>query len=128
MIKINKYEDINKMEQDAKKDFVDRHSPFIHAENVAKKGELFSVTIKMGNEYQHPDDFDHYISQITLFNGQTKLAEASFIAGALGGQGSKGNQTITFNIILDKNAKLVAHSYCTKHGVWESDPFEVKVD
>ncbi len=128
MIKINKYQDINKMENEAKKDYIDRHSPFIHCAANAKAGEAFAVTVKMGQEYEHPDDLDHYIGNISLFNGQTKLAAATFFAGALGGQGKKGQQTITFHVILEKNAKLIAHSYCTKHGVWESDPIDVQVN
>lgn len=124
---INRYQDISQIDKEAKKDYIDRHSPFIHCENSAKKGEVFQVTVKMGNEYTHPDDFDHYISSIRLYNKETKLAEATFLAGALGGQGAKGHATVTFNIVLDKKAKLVAQSYCTKHGVWESDPVEVDV-
>lgn len=127
MIKINKYEDIKLIENEAKKDYIDRHSPFIHVSGDAKQGEPYQVTVKMGEEYSHPDDFDHHIAQISLFNGQTKLAEASFMAGALGGQGKKGHQTVIFNIVLEKNAKLIAHAYCTKHGVWESDPVAVEV-
>jgi superoxide reductase len=125
MIKINKYEDITKIENEAKKDYVDRHSPFIHVNGDAKKNEVYQVTVKMGKEYAHPDDFDHHISQISLFNRQTKLAEATFLAGALNNQ--KGHQTVTFNIVLVQDAQLIAQSYCTKHGVWESEPVEVKV-
>lgn len=127
MLNINRYQDINKVENEARKDYVDRHSPFIHCENQAKKGQPFSVTVKMGNQYQHPDDYDHYISSIALYNGQVKLAESNFMAGALGGQGKKGNQTVTFNIVLENNAKLIAQAYCTKHGIWESDPIQVSV-
>ncbi len=128
MLNINRYQDINKVENEARKDYIDRHSPFIHCEKHAKKGEMFTVTIKMGNQFQHPDDLDHYISSIALFNGQTKLAESNFMAGAIGGQGKKGNQTVSFNIVLENNAKLMAQAYCTKHGIWESDPIEVAVN
>jgi len=74
MPKINKYQDISEVEREAKKDLIDRHSPFITCAKTAKAGEPFEVTVKMGNEYTHPDDFDHYIESITLFNGDTKLA------------------------------------------------------
>jgi superoxide reductase len=69
MPKINKYVDIDTVEREAKKDLIDRHSPFIHCAATAKKGEPFEVTVKMGNEYTHPDDFDHYIESVTLYNG-----------------------------------------------------------
>ena len=68
MPKINKYVDIDTVEREAKKDLIDRHSPFIHCAETAVAGEPFEVTVKMGNEYTHPDDFDHYIESITLFN------------------------------------------------------------
>ncbi len=125
MPKINKYVDIDTVEREAKKDYIDRHSPFIHCESSAKSGEPFSVTVKMGNEYTHPDDFDHYIANMSLFNGETLLARADFVSGALGN--IKAHATVTFNIIPTGKLNLVAQAYCTKHGVWESTPVEVSV-
>ena len=128
MPKINRYVDIDTVEREAKKDYIDRHSPFIHCESRAKSGEPFGVTVKMGNEYTHPDDFDHFIEGIQLYNGETLLAKAEFVAGMLGGQGAKGHATVTFNVIPSgKKMTFVAQSYCTKHGIWESDPVEVSV-
>jgi superoxide reductase len=125
---INRYVDIDTVEKEAKKDYIDRHSPFIHCADAASKGEKFSVTVKMGNEYSHPDDSDHHIRNIQLYNGQTLLAEASFPAGTLGGDGEKGHAEVTFNIVPGgSKLKLTAMSYCTKHGVWESTPVEVAV-
>ncbi len=127
MPKINKYTDISEVERESKKDYIDRHSPFIHCENEAKKGEKFSVTVKMGNEYSHPDDFDHYIANMALYNGETLLARADFVAGTLGNE--KNHAEVTFNIVpTTSKLKLVAQAYCTKHGVWESTPVIVAVD
>ncbi len=126
MPKINRYQDITEIDRESKKDYIDRHSPFIHCASEAKAGEPFEVTVKMGNEYTHPDDFDHFIESITLFNGESKLAEAVYVAGALGNV--KAHNTTTFTIIpTGKKLDLVAHAYCTKHGVWESTPIEVTV-
>jgi len=126
MPKINKYVDIDTVEREAKKDLIDRHSPFITVEGVAKKGEMLTVNVKMGNEYTHPDDFDHYIESITLYDGDTKLASASFVAGALGNE--KSHAQVTFNIRpMKKKLNLIAHAYCTKHGIWESTPVVVEV-
>jgi len=126
MPKINKYVDIDTVEREAKKDLIDRHSPFIHCAATAKAGEPFEVTVKMGNEYSHPDDFDHYIESVTLFNGETKLAQATYVPGTLGNV--KAHNTTTFTIIpTGKKLTLVAHGYCTKHGVWEGTPVEVSV-
>ena len=126
MPKINKYVDIDTVEREAKKDYIDRHSPFIHCEANAKQGEMFAVTVKMGEEYTHPDDFDHYISNIALYNGETLLARADFVAGTMGNE--KSHTAVTFNVRpMGKKLNLVAQAYCTKHGVWESTAVEVVV-
>jgi len=126
MPKVNRYVDIDTVERESKKDYIDRHSPFIHCASEAKKGEAFAVTVKMGEEYTHPDDFDHYIANIALYNGETLLARADFIAGTLGHE--KSHAEVTFNIRpMGKKLKLVAHAYCTKHGLWESTPVVVTV-
>ncbi len=123
---INRYVDIDTVERESRKDYIDRHSPFIHCAAEATKGEKFAVTVKMGNEYSHPDDFDHYIANIALYNGETLLARADFVAGTLGNE--KNHAEVTFNIVpTGKKLTLVAHGYCTKHGVWESTPVVVEV-
>ena len=128
MPKINRYVDIDSVEREAKKDYIDRHSPFIHCAATAVKDVPFKVTVKVGNAYTHPDDFDHFIANIQLYTGETLLARADFIPGTLGGQDKKGNAEVTFTIVPSKKLSLVAQSYCTKHGVWESDPVEVTVE
>jgi len=128
MPKVNRYVDIDTVEREAKKDFIDRHSPFIYCDEKAKKGEKFPVRIVMGKEYTHPDDPDHYIESIRLFDGERLIGEATFTAGMLGGEGCKGNAEVTFNIVpMGKKMNLVAQAYCTKHGLWESEVKEVNV-
>jgi superoxide reductase len=126
MPKINRYQDISQIDREAKKDLIDRHSPFIHCEATAKAGEPFEVTVKMGNEYTHPDDFDHYIESVTLYDGDRLLARASYVPGTLGN--TKAHNTTTFTIIpTGKKLNLVAHGYCTKHGIWEGESVAVEV-
>ena len=126
MPKINRYEDISQIDREAKKDYIDRHSPFIICEDSAKAGEKFKVKVKVGNEYSHPDDFDHYIAYIQLWDGDRLLGQAIFTPGALGNE--KSQAEVDFYIIPKKNLKLTAMSYCTKHGLWESETKEVKVE
>ena len=126
MPKINKYTNIDAVEREAKKDLIDRHSPFISCNDTAIAGEPFEVTVKMGNEYTHPDDFDHYIAYVQLWDGETLLGQATFTPGTLGNQ--KEHVEVDFYIIPTKNKlKLTAMSYCTKHGLWESEVKEVNV-
>ena len=125
MPKVNTYQDISLVEREAKKDYIDRHSPFIHTADEAKAGEKLAVKVVMGNEYVHPDDFDHFIQSIKLFNGDLMVAEANFLPGALGGK--PGHSEVVFNIVPTKDLNLVAISHCTKHGLWQSEPKAVKV-
>ena len=123
---INSYVNIDTVEREAKKDYIDRHSPFIECAAAAKKGEKFAVTVRMGQEYSHPDDFAHYIEAIDLYDGETKLASCTYLAGANGGDGQKSQAEVTFNIVPMKDKlHLRALAYCTKHGLWQSDPKEV---
>ncbi|MBE9510364.1 MAG: dethiobiotin synthase [Bacteroidetes bacterium] len=126
MMKINKYEDISQIDREAKKDYIDRHSAFVHCENQAKAGEKFKVKVKVGDEYKHPDDPDHYIAWVQLWNGEKMLAQANFIEGALGNQAE--NQEVDFYIVPKTNMKLVAHAFCTKHGLWQSEEVQVTVE
>ena len=129
MPKVNRYVDISTIDREAKKDYIDRHSPFIECPATAKAGEKLAVTVRMGKEYTHPDDTDHYIKSIALYNRETLLAEANFVAGALGGQGQKGQAEVVFNIVPSgSKMTLTAMAYCTKHGLWECDPVEVAVE
>lgn len=129
MPRINRYVDIDTVEREAKKDYIDRHSPFIECATTAKVGEKLPVTVRMGNEYTHPDDNDHYIKSVALFNRETLLAKVDFAAGVLGGQGQKGQAEVTFNVVPSgSKMALTAVAYCTKHGLWECDPVEVTVE
>ncbi|NPA54888.1 MAG: dethiobiotin synthase [Epsilonproteobacteria bacterium] len=126
MPKINTYTNISDVEKEAKKDYIDRHSPFIHCASSTKAGEKFPVKVKVGNEYAHPDDYDHHIAYVQLFNGDTLLAEARFPAGTLANQ--KDHVEVDFHIIPTKNLNLTAIAYCTKHGLWQSQEVAVEVE
>jgi len=125
-MKINKYQDISEIDREAKKDYIDRHSAFVHCDTNAKTGQKFKVKVKVGDEYAHPDDFDHYIAWIQLWNGENNLAQANFTAGAMGNVA--GNLEVDFYIIPTKNMKLTAMAYCTKHGLWQSEEVIVEVE
>ena len=44
-MKINRYEDISQIEREAKRDYIDRHSAFVHCDATAVKGEKFKVKV-----------------------------------------------------------------------------------
>ena len=125
-MKINKYEDISQTDKEAKKDFIDKHSAFVHCEKQAKAGEKFKVKVKVGDQIKHPDDPDHYIAWVQLWNGEKMLTQANFIEGALGNQPE--NLEVDFYIVPTKNLKLIAHAFCTKHGLWQSQEVSVTIE
>lgn len=124
-MKINRYQDISEIDREAKKDYIDRHSAFVQCDDNAQAGEKFKVKVKVGDEYMHPDDFDHYISYVQLWDGERFLAEATFTAGTMGNAAT--NVEVDFYIVPTKKMKLIAHAYCTKHGLWQSDEVAVEV-
>ncbi|MEN8250818.1 MAG: class II SORL domain-containing protein [Bacteroidota bacterium] len=125
-MKLNNYVDISTVDKEAKKDYIDRHSAFVHCDSSAKKGEKFKVKVKVGDEYAHPDDFDHYIAYVQLWNGEILLAQATFNAGSLGNEA--GQTEVDFYVVpTKKKMNLTATAYCTKHGQWQSDSVTVEV-
>ena len=124
-MKINRYVDISTIDREAKKDYIDRHSAFVHCDSSAKVDEKFKVKVKVGDEYAHPDVPDHYIAYVQLWNGEKMLAQANFIEGALGN--NPNNLEVDFYIVPKRNLKLTAMAFCTKHGLWQSEEIAVEI-
>ncbi len=116
--------------KEAKKDYLDRHTPHVVAPAKVKKGEAFGVTVRMGQDYVHPDLPEHFIQSLQLFRGDKLLGTATYAPGAatVGRETPSGFQQVTFTIALDAPATLSAISYCTMHGLWTSDPVKVEVE
>lgn len=118
--------DISKEEKEVRKDYFDRHTPVVICHNHATEGEKFPVKVRLGNEYTHPDDPDHFIKYVQLWNRETFLAEAHFAPGALGNK--PGQVEVDFHIIPGPvSMNLSAMAVCTKHGLWQSESVEVAV-
>jgi superoxide reductase len=126
MPRVFKAIDIEKEEKEVMKDYLDRHMPHVICPDQVVKGSKFSVKVKMGNEYPHPDDFDHFISVIQLWNRETLLAECRYTSGAFGNKPS--HTEVDFYLTApDVSMNLTAMSVCTKHGLWQSEEKPVKV-
>lgn len=130
MPKINHATEVTAEMKEAKRDYLDRHTPHVIAPAQAAKGVPFAVTVKMGQDYVHPDVEDHYIQYLQLFDGDTLLATATYNPGATtrGMEESKGYTQASFQIALGRKGKLCAISYCTKHGLWMSEEKVVEVE
>lgn len=117
--------DISKEEKEVRKDYFDRHTPRIICEKSAKRNEKFKVKVILGEQYSHPDDYDHFISYIQLWNRETFLAEVHFTPGMLGNQASQVE--VDFYIVPKQSMNLAAMATCTKHGLWQSESVEIRV-
>lgn len=126
MPKVFKPVEINVLEKEAQRDFYDRHTPYIICEKTARPGEKFKVKVILGNEYSHPDEPDHFISYIQLWNRETLLADVHFTPGILGN--NPGHAEVDFYIVPKLSMNLSVMSVCTKHGLWQSESIEVKVE
>lgn len=129
MLHINFAAEIDPATKEAKRDYLDRHTPHVDAPSSVRSGEPFAVTIRMGQDYVHPDVDDHHIQRMQLFNGDKLLATAVYEPGAFtaGLPEAKGFSKAVFQIALEKKGRLSAMSYCTKHGLWVSEEMVVEV-
>ncbi|HKL67725.1 MAG TPA: desulfoferrodoxin family protein [Bacteroidales bacterium] len=126
MPRVFKATNIENEDKEVKKDYLDRHMPHVICVDEVKKGDVFRVKVRMGEDYNHPDDHDHYISTIQLWNRETLLAETKYSSGAYGNQGS--NVEVDFYIAAPEvSMNLSAMAVCTKHGLWQSEDKQVKV-
>ena len=118
--------DITQEEKEVRKDYFDRHTPVVICDNLAREGEKFKVKVRLGTDYTHPDDPDHHIKYVQLWNRETFLAEAHFAPGSLGNK--PGHMEVDFYIVPGPvSMNLAAMSACTKHGLWQSESREVPV-
>src|SRR5271165_2796056 len=68
MPRLFKTNDIDPEEKEIRKDYFDRHTPVIICESEVRKGEKILVKVRIGSQYAHPDDFNHFINYIQLWN------------------------------------------------------------
>jgi superoxide reductase len=126
MPRVFKAIDIEKENKEVMRDYLDRHMPHVICDDQVKKGEKFRVKVRMGEEYVHPDDPDHYISVLQLWNRETLLAESRYTSGAYGHKPTHAE--VDFYLVAPEvSMNLTAMSVCTKHGLWQSEEKPVKV-
>lgn len=126
MPRVFKATEIEREEKEVKRDYLDRHMPHLFCPDTVKRGEKFEVKVVLGQEYVHPDDPDHYISLIQLWNRETLLAETRYTAGAYSNKPE--HFEVGFYIVAPEvSMNLSAMAVCTKHGLWQSEDKPVKV-
>lgn len=118
--------DISQEEKEVRKDYFDRHTPVVVCDSYATEGEKFKVKVRVGTEYNHPDDPDHFITYVQLWNRETFIAEAHFAPGTLGSKPE--HVEVDFYLVPGPvTMNLSAMSVCTKHGLWQSESREVSI-
>lgn len=126
MPRVFKAIEIEKEEKEVMRDYLDRHMPHVICPDSVKRGEKFSVKVRLGDEYPHPDEDDHYISVIQLWNRETLLAETRYSAG-VNGHLPNHFEVDYYIVAPDVSMNLSAMAVCTKHGLWQSEDRPVKV-
>ena len=126
---IFKHETFDAKERQTRADFIDKHMPYILHEGTAKKGVPFTIRVRVGKEFSHIDDFNHYISTISVFDGDSLLAKVELAPCIVSAEEHRGNVDFTLSIVPSKSIyHLSAQCYCTKHGTWQSDTIDLNVE
>jgi len=126
MPRVFKAIEIEKEEKEVMRDYLDRHMPHVICQDSVKRGEKFKVKVRLGDEYPHPDEDDHYISVIQLWNRETLLAETRYSAG-VNGHLPNHFEVDYYLVAPDVSMNMSAMAVCTKHGLWQSEDKAVKV-
>lgn len=126
MPRVFKAIEIEKEEKEVMRDYLDRHMPHVICQDRVKRGEKFKVKVRLGDEYPHPDEDDHYISVIQLWNRETLLAETRYSAG-VNGHLPNHFEVDYYLVAPDVSMNMSAMAVCTKHGLWQSEDKAVKV-
>ena len=90
-----------------------KHVPHIIAPDTVKKGEVFEVTIEMGDEIDHPMEEGHFIQYVEVYADYFQLARVNFTHEVAA--------KATLQIKLEESCTLRAFEYCNLHGQWEAE-------
>jgi superoxide reductase len=98
----------------------EKHVPVIEAPASVKAGEAFEVTVVVGKDVPHPNTIEHHIQWIQVFahiegRPNNPVHVATFECGP-----TFAAPTVTFPMMLESKASLIALEYCNIHGVWEN--------
>lgn len=103
---INMAKDISNMS-----DLEKKHVPMIHVRGTPKAGEVFEVTVWVGEQLPHPSEVDHHIEFIDLYLDDRFIARCDLTWGY-------SMPKACFNIKLDQPGNLRAFERCNLHGDW----------
>ncbi len=115
-------EDLNKLENRENPSALEqKHVPGVDAPAKVPADKWFDVKVKVGYKKEHPSTTGHWIRLMKLLVNGEEVARHTFETGGVSPSAS------TFTIELAKTSKVEVIADCNLHGVWISDPVEIKV-
>ena len=103
------------------KEYNPKHSPVIEVE---KEGELYKISVEVGKEVEHPNAFDHYIGFVEIYfqpEGKEPILISRVEFNAHGEENNYTKPKVIVYAKLEGKGKIIAISYCNKHGLWISE-------
>lgn len=97
----------------------EKHVPAIDAPKKVKKGERFQVTVHVGKETPHPNTMEHHIEFVQLYAKPPGPHPVINVAQATFGP-TFGEPIVTFTVMLQQSADLIALEHCNLHGLWDN--------
>ena len=94
-------------------DLEKKHTPCILASDEAKAGSPGTITVHVGKLMDHPNELDHFIGWVGLYENDVLVARAELAPVA-------SSPVVTFSVALKGSGKVSARAGCNKHGEWES--------
>lgn len=96
------------------------HVPNIEAPRQVRRLEAFAVKVTVGVEELHEMHLFHYVDWIALRLGGVQLGWVSLTPIFC-------QAVVTFELVLERPATLIAQGHCNLHGTWEGEPWQVEV-
>ncbi len=96
------------------------HVPKIIAPRRVRPFEAFAVRVEVGVEEIHEMSPFHYVDWIDLSADGVEISQVTLTP-------FYSLPILTFNLVLEHSATLLAREHCNLHGVWESEPCRVEV-
>ncbi|BEP18537.1 class II SORL domain-containing protein [Pyrofollis japonicus] len=92
------------------------HTPKLEAPDKVKKGEPFTVKVKVG---PHPNEPQHSIRRIELWFYEEGRTFNPIRLASIELEPVYAEPEVTITIKLQKSGTIYALAYCNLHGVWE---------
>lgn len=102
----------------------EKHVPIIHLPKEVKAGEVFEVSVSVGDEIAHPNTVEHHIAWVKLFfqpeGSKFPIEVGSYQFAAHGEAEVFSAPLIQAKMTVAAKGTFTALSYCNLHGLWES--------